>query len=68
MAKRTENRLVNTRTKFSCLIIDALDKEHFDSRQSYVVYRLADAQLTMYNAREHGSYNLEGPASSCIHL
>ena len=43
-----ENRLINTRTNFSCLIIDALDKEHFDSRQSYVVYRLADAQLTVY--------------------
>ena len=32
MAKGTENRLVNTRTNFPCLIIDALDKEHFDSR------------------------------------
>ena len=34
MAKGTENRLVNTRTNFPYLIIDALDKEHFDSRQS----------------------------------
>lgn len=37
---------MNTLTNYSCLIIDALDKEHFDSRQSYVFYRLVDAQLT----------------------
>ena len=46
LAKGAENRLVNTLTNYSCLIIDALDKEHFDSRQSYVFYRLVDAQLT----------------------
>ena len=38
--------MVNTLTNYTCLIIDALDKEHFDSRQSYIFYRLVDAQLT----------------------
>ena len=46
LEKGTEERLVNTLTNYACLIIDALDKEHFDSRQSYVFYRLIDAQLT----------------------
>ena len=46
LEKGSEERLVNTLTNYSCLIIDALDKEYFDSRQSYVFHRLVDAQLT----------------------
>lgn len=45
-AKGTADRLLNTLSNYTCLIIDALDKEVFDPLQSHFFYSLVDRRVT----------------------